>query len=36
MPREVAPGLWIGQVDHPDRHPEADWPPAVASTVVAS
>jgi hypothetical protein len=30
---DVAPGLWLWQVDHPDWHPEADWRPAVASTV---
>jgi len=34
MVRDVAPGLWTWQVDHPDWHPEADWPPSVASTVV--
>jgi hypothetical protein len=32
--RDVAPGLWLWQVEHPDWRPDVDWPPMVASTVV--
>jgi hypothetical protein len=32
--RDVAPGLWIWRVEHPDWTPEADWEPAVTSTCV--
>jgi hypothetical protein len=34
--RDVAPGLWLWRVEHPDWHPEAGWEPAVTSTVVES
>jgi glyoxylase-like metal-dependent hydrolase (beta-lactamase superfamily II) len=34
--RDVAPGLWIWRIDHPDWSPEADWEPQVTSTVVES
>jgi hypothetical protein len=34
MLRDVARGLWLWQVAHPDWHDGADWPPSVASTVV--
>src|SRR6185437_10011327 len=33
---DVAEGLWVWRVDHPDWNPEADWAPAVTSTWVAS
>jgi len=32
--RDVAPGLWIWRVEHPDWTPEAEWEPAVTSTCV--
>jgi hypothetical protein len=34
--RDLAPGLWIWRVEHPDWTPEADWEPAVTSTCVDS
>jgi glyoxylase-like metal-dependent hydrolase (beta-lactamase superfamily II) len=34
--RDVAPGLWLWQLDHPDWHPGVDWGPRVTSTCVAS
>jgi hypothetical protein len=34
--RDVAEGLWIWRVEHPDWKPGLDWPPAVTSTYVAS
>src|SRR5712691_1667196 len=34
--RDVAPGLWLWRVEHPDWRPETDWGPLVASTCVAS
>jgi hypothetical protein len=33
---DVAPGLWIWRLDHPDWHEAAGWEPPVASTVVES
>jgi hypothetical protein len=32
--RDVAPGLWLWRVEHPDWNSEADWEPPVTSTVV--
>ena len=32
--RDVAPGLWLWRVEHPDWSPDSDWEPAVTSTVV--
>src|SRR6187200_2958689 len=34
--RDVAPGLWVWQVEHPDWRPGLDWEPLVASTCVES
>ena len=34
--RDIAPGLWIWRVEHPDWTPEADWEPLVTSTCVES
>ena len=34
--RDVAPGLWIWRVAHPDWRPDADWDPAVTCTCVES
>jgi glyoxylase-like metal-dependent hydrolase (beta-lactamase superfamily II) len=34
--REVAPGLWIWRVEHPDWTPRAEWGPPVTSTCVHS
>jgi glyoxylase-like metal-dependent hydrolase (beta-lactamase superfamily II) len=34
--RDVAPGLWIWRLAHPDWRPENDWPPEVTSTCVES
>jgi hypothetical protein len=34
--RDVAPGLWVWRVPHPDWSSEADWEPLVASTCVES
>jgi glyoxylase-like metal-dependent hydrolase (beta-lactamase superfamily II) len=33
---DVAPGLWIWRVEHPDWDERADWRPRVTSTVVES
>jgi hypothetical protein len=33
---DVAPGLWIWRVDHPDWGADADWEPAITSTCVTS
>ena len=32
--RDVAPGLWIWRVEHPDWSSDSDWEPHVTSTVV--
>jgi glyoxylase-like metal-dependent hydrolase (beta-lactamase superfamily II) len=34
--RDIAPGLWIWRVGHPDWTAEADWEPLVGSTCVES
>ena len=34
--RDVAPGLWIWRLEHPDWTPESDWKPPVTSTCVES
>jgi hypothetical protein len=34
--RDVAPGLWIWRLDHPEWAPHVDWPPTVTSTCVES
>jgi hypothetical protein len=34
--RDVAPGLWLWRVEHPDWKPGLEWQPLVASTVVES
>ena len=34
--RDVAPGLWLWRVEHPDWTPDAEWEPLVASTCVES
>jgi glyoxylase-like metal-dependent hydrolase (beta-lactamase superfamily II) len=34
--RDVASGLWIWRLDHPDWSPEVDWGPQVTSTCVES
>jgi hypothetical protein len=36
LPRDVANGLWVWHVEHPDWKPGFDWPPLVTSTCVAS
>ena len=36
MIADVAPGLWIWRLDHPDWAPHVDWAPAVTSTSVES
>src|SRR3954471_7809220 len=33
---DVAPGLWLWRVDHPDWKPGVDWDPQVTSVCVAS
>ena len=33
---DVAPGLWIWRLDHPDWAPDVGWPPTVTSTCVES
>ena len=33
---DVAPGLWIWRLPHPDWSPDADWEPPVTSTCVES
>ncbi len=35
-PRDVAPGLWVWQTDHPDWIPGLKWPRRVTSTSVES
>jgi glyoxylase-like metal-dependent hydrolase (beta-lactamase superfamily II) len=34
--RDVASGLWIWRLEHPEWQPELDWPPLVTSTCVAT
>ena len=34
--RDVAPGLWVWRVEHPDWRPGVGWEPLVASTCVES
>jgi glyoxylase-like metal-dependent hydrolase (beta-lactamase superfamily II) len=34
--RDVAPGLWIWRLEHPDWTPELEWEPLVTSTVAES
>ena len=34
--RDVAPGLWIWRLEHPDWKPGADWEPHVTSTCLES
>jgi hypothetical protein len=34
--RDVAPGLWLWRVEHPDWRADAEWEPVVASTCVES
>ena len=34
--RDVAAGLWIWRLEHPDWHPDAGWEPRVTSTSVES
>lgn len=34
--RDVAPGLWVWRLEHPDWAPEVDWEPLVSSTYVES
>jgi hypothetical protein len=34
--RDVAAGVWIWRLEHPDRAPGAEWPPRVTSTCVES
>jgi hypothetical protein len=34
--RDVAPGLWIWRLEHPDWKPDEGWEPVVASTFVES
>jgi hypothetical protein len=34
--RDVAPGMWIWRLSHPDWHPSAGWAPQVTTTVVES
>ena len=33
---DVAPGLWLWRLEHPDWTPDSDWPAAVNSTCVES
>ena len=33
---DVAPGLWVWRIQHPDWAPEVDWEPLVTSTCVES
>ena len=35
-PRDVAAGLWIWRLEHPDWNPGLDWPQTVTSTCVAA
>jgi glyoxylase-like metal-dependent hydrolase (beta-lactamase superfamily II) len=34
--RDVAPGLWLWRLEHPDWRPDSEWEPLVASTCVES
>jgi hypothetical protein len=34
--RDVAPGLWLWRVEHPDWNPDCDWEPLVTSTCVSA
>jgi glyoxylase-like metal-dependent hydrolase (beta-lactamase superfamily II) len=34
--RDVAPGLWLWRLEHPDWHPDVGWEPLVTSTCVES
>src|SRR5439155_18102049 len=34
--RDVAPGLWIWRLEHPDWEPHVEWEPLVTSTCVES
>ena len=34
--QDVAPGLWLWRVDHPDWRPGLEWEPLVTSTCVES
>jgi hypothetical protein len=34
--RDVAPGLWVWRIEHPDWAPHVDWDPLVTSTCVES
>jgi hypothetical protein len=34
--RDVAEGVWIWRLDHPDWSPHAGWPPPVTCTCVES
>jgi glyoxylase-like metal-dependent hydrolase (beta-lactamase superfamily II) len=34
--RDLAPGLWIWRVEHPDWSPDLDWEPHVTSTCVTA
>jgi hypothetical protein len=34
--RDVAPGLWLWRIEHPDWVPHVDWQPMVTSTCVES
>jgi hypothetical protein len=34
--RDVAPGLWLWRVEHPDWRPGLEWPAMVASTCIES
>ncbi len=34
--RDVAPGLWLWRLEHPDWRPDSGWEPLVASTCVES
>jgi glyoxylase-like metal-dependent hydrolase (beta-lactamase superfamily II) len=36
QPRDVASGLWLWRIQHPDWSPEADWEQLVTSTCVQS
>jgi hypothetical protein len=33
---DVAPGLWVWRIEHPDWTPDSDWPATVSSTCVES
>jgi len=34
--RDIAPGLWLWRLEHPDWRPDSDWEPLVTSTCVES